>query len=376
MARFTVTYNILADNIADAKEKAFDICVEQTVEFPYDLITKEFIKAEIVGQIDSLNEIATGKYQAVISYHEDTAGIEFTQFLNVVFGNTSIKSGIRVEAIEPTAAQLTAFAGPAFGVEGIRKLTGVYNRPLLCSALKPMGLNSSELADMAYRFALGGIDIIKDDHGLANQYFAPFEERITLCANAVDRANKETGGNCIYLPNVTADAGKTYQRARFARQEGAGAVIISGALTGFDTIREVANDPLVNLPVFFHPAFAGCFTVAPNSGFSHYAFYGQLMRLAGADAIIFPNFGGRFSFSREECSDIAKGNRVKMGNLHKSFPAPGGGMHLTNISEMIKFYGNDAIFLIGGGLFRHNPDITKSVNDLRKVVEMEVNKGN
>ena len=372
MARFTVTYAISAADSEEARRKAFDICVEQTVEFQYDLITDDVIKAEIVGRIESLTEKAAGQYQTVISYHEDTAGVEFTQFLNVVFGNTSIKPGIRVEALHPTPAQLTAFAGPRFGVEGLRKLTGVYGRPLLCSALKPLGLDAPTLAEMAYRFALGGIDIIKDDHGLADQHFAPFHARIPRCVEAVRRANRETGGNCIYLPNVTADAGHTCQRARFAKQAGAGAVIISGALTGFDTLRAVAQDPEVNLPVFLHPAFAGSFTVAPDAGFSHYAFYGQLMRLAGADAVIFPNFGGRFSFSRDACASIADGCRDEMGSLRQAFPAPGGGVQFENVQQMIAFYGQDAIFLIGGGLFRHNSDITQSVRDLRALVEQEM----
>ena len=372
MARFTVTYTILAADIEEARRKAFDICVEQTVEFPFDLITDEFIKAEIVGQIESLTETESDRFSAVISYHEDTAGLEFTQFLNVVFGNTSIKPGIRVESIMPTPAQLTVFSGPRFGVDGLRQLIGVYGRPLLSSALKPLGLSARALAEMAYRLTLGGIDIIKDDHGLADQQFAPFEERIARCVEAVQKANQETGGHCLYLPNVTADAGKTRQRARFAKQAGAGAVIISGALTGFDTLRAVSQDQEVNLPVFFHPALAGCFTVEPTAGFSHYAFYGQLMRLAGADAVIFPNFGGRFSFSRAECAAIADGCASALGKLVQSFPAPGGGMNFDNVKEMIAFYGHNAVFLIGGGLFRHDPDITKSVRDLRTIVEREI----
>ena len=45
-----------------------------------------------------------------------------------------------------------------------------------------MGLPAHALADLAYQFALGGIDIIKDDHGLADQSFAPFKERVELDA--------------------------------------------------------------------------------------------------------------------------------------------------------------------------------------------------
>ena len=82
----------------------------------------------------------------------------------------------------------SSFRGPRFGVRGLRKLLSVKYGPLLMTALKPMGTSSDKLAEMAFAFALGGIDIIKDDHGLANQVYAPFEERVTKCAQAVRRA--------------------------------------------------------------------------------------------------------------------------------------------------------------------------------------------
>ena len=224
-----------------------------------------------------------------------------------------------------------------------------------------MGLSVEALAELCYRFALGGIDFIKDDHGLANQGFSPFEERVSRCLEAVARANRETGGQTRYIPNVTADGSQTLARARFAKRAGAAALIVSGALSGLATLREVAQDAEVGLPLFFHPAFCGSYCVSPNGGLSHFAFFGQLLRLSCADAVIFPNFGGRFSFSREECAAIAAGCRAPLQGLRPSLPGPGGGMNFHNCREMIAFYGNDAIFLMGGGLFRHNPDLTQSV---------------
>ena len=42
--------------------------------------------------------------------------------------------------------------------------------------IKPLGLPAPALADICYRFASGGIDIIKDDHSLSDQPVAPFSE--------------------------------------------------------------------------------------------------------------------------------------------------------------------------------------------------------
>ena len=66
-------------------------------------------------------------------------------------------------------------------------------------AALPDGDVMDKLAEMAFAFALGVIDIIKDDHGLANRY-APFEERVT---GRRRRANDITGRNCLYAPCLT-----------------------------------------------------------------------------------------------------------------------------------------------------------------------------
>ena len=114
------------------------------------------------------------------------------------------------------------FPGPKFGIAGIRDIIGEQQAPLLCTALKPMGRSAKEFAAMAYSLARGGIDIIKDDHGLSNQTWAPFEERVALCSQAVNKANHETGRNCLYAPCLNAPADQIEQRAYFAKDCGAG----------------------------------------------------------------------------------------------------------------------------------------------------------
>jgi ribulose-bisphosphate carboxylase large chain len=231
-----------------------------------------------------------------------------------------------------------------------------------------MGLSCEELADMAYRFALGGMDMIKDDHGLTDQCCSPFEERMKRCSGAVRKANQETGGSTIYIANITAPNAEVRERARIAKKAGAGGLMIAPGLTGFDLMREVAGDDSLGLPILSHPALQGSF-VTGQGGMSHGVIFGQLARLAGADATIFPNFGGRFSFSREECRDIVEGSGVPMGHLKTIFPAPGGGMGLDRVPEMLETYGRDLIFLIGGGLFKHGPDLVENCRYFRKMAE-------
>ncbi|MFZ5986163.1 MAG: RuBisCO large subunit C-terminal-like domain-containing protein [Bacillota bacterium] len=365
--RFSVVYKVFGDE-KEAYLRAKDICFEQTVEFPDEFVPEGVIRNHIVGSIESFEKYDSKSFRAVISYAVETASGELTQLLNVVFGNSSIKPGIRVEKLELPESLLKKFKGPRFGREGIRKLLKVDKRPLLFTALKPMGLSSADLAELAYKFALGGIDIIKDDHGLSDQCFSPFEERVQLCVEAVNKANRETGQNSIYVPNITAPASEVIVRARKAKELGAGGLLVSPGLTGFDVMREAAEDDSIALPLFSHPAFLGTYVMS-DIGISHHALFGQIMRISGADGTIYPNFGGRFSFSREECESIAEGASAPMGDLKPVFPCPAGGMSLDSIPESLKVYGSDVIFLVGGGLFKHGPDLVANSRYFRELVE-------
>lgn len=349
--RFRVLYQLAGDEEL-ALARAKDICLEQTVEIPPELVPEGDIAEKIVGRIESFEKAGEGRYRALISFAVESCGFELLQLLNVVFGNISIKPGIRVLQIDLPDGLLEHFQGPRFGVPGLRQRLGVEDRPLLCTALKPMGYSAEKLAALAYQFALGGIDLIKDDHGITDQSFAPFRERVERCVEAVERANRETGGRSRYLPNVTGPVDRLLERALFAREAGAGGLLICPALTGMDGMRMLADEARVALPIMAHPAFQGSFVINPDQGIAHYALYGQLTRLAGADASIFPNYGGRFAFSPDECRAIAEGCRVPMGHIKPIFPTPGGGMSLDRLGDMRAMYGLDVIYLIGGDLHR------------------------
>jgi ribulose-bisphosphate carboxylase large chain len=101
-----------------------------------------------------------------------------------------------------------------------------------------------------------------------------------------------------------------------------------------------------------HPAMLGSLVTSSDTGIAHGIVFGTLMRLAGADISIFPNIGGRFSFTEAQCLDIASRSREELGSLKPTWIAPAGGMTLERIPEMVEMYGKDSALLIGGALAR------------------------
>jgi ribulose-bisphosphate carboxylase large chain len=363
---FAVEYRVECA-ASSIEREALDLAAEQTVELPRDLVPDAVAKT-VIGHIVSIDPAGATAFRVRILYPVATTGGEFTQFLNVVFGNTSLQPNVRVEDVDVDPAMLEV-AGPRFGVSGVRRLLHTESRPLLATALKPMGLGVEELASLAYRFARGGIDIIKDDHGLTDQSMAPFGQRVKRCADAVQRANHETHGHSLYIANVSADFDGIMARAALARDAGAGGLMAAPGLIGFSAFRALAARHDLGLPMVSHPAFLGGWLTSPRTGIAHRVLLGTLQRLAGADMVIFPHVSGRFSFSLADCKDLARGLVEPREGLGSALPVPAGGMILSRVSEIVGTYGPDVVLLIGGDLFRQGPDLEGTARRFRRIVD-------
>ena len=80
---------------------------------------------------------------------------------------------------------------------------------------------------MRSALARGGIDIIKDDHGLADQVYSPFAARVRACAAAVREANKAGGGHAVYVPSLSGDLDQLRRQISLAKEEGLDAVLVA-----------------------------------------------------------------------------------------------------------------------------------------------------
>jgi len=351
MGTFKITYQVTVQQGEQIDQKVEGMCLEQTTELPRGVLNAG-IEEKAVGKPVGREQLGEEQYRVVISWPIADVGDDISQFLNILYGNISLQPGIRILNGEWSKLYKIVFEGPSYGIDGIRNKYDISSRPLSSTALKPLGSSPSELADLCYRFALGGIDIIKDDHGLANQEFAPFEERVEACVSAIKQAAQKNGRRSYYYPNITAFASESVERYKKAAQMGADGVLICPHITGLETMHRLARLE-VDLPIIAHPAFSGGLTTHETQGLSPGFLYGQLWRALGADFVIYPNKGGRFTFTTEECKAINRAARDEESPFKKSLPMPAGGIKMQNVERWIQEYGQDTAFLIGGNLYEH-----------------------
>lgn len=339
----------------EAAALARRIAYEQTVELPEALVTDAHVLTAVVGDVETVLDCGDHA-ETVIRYHADPCNGQLSQLLILIFGNVSLFPGVRIVDLELPAAVLAHFSGPGFGIEGLRRLLGVWERPLLATALKPRGRTVADLAAMAGAFARGGGDIVKDDQNLADEPDA-FAARIRACARAVAEANAATGRNCLYFPHVSATDRDLEAAFALVASLNLKGVLACPLVLGLDRTRRLASDH--GLILMAHPALAGSFTNGSEEGMAPEILLGTLFRLAGADISIFPSYGGRFSFSRETCMAIRERLTRPLGGLRATVPAPAGGMHFDDLPELCATYGPDSVFLIGGSLLGHDEDLAR-----------------
>ncbi|HUO91658.1 MAG TPA: RuBisCO large subunit C-terminal-like domain-containing protein [Rhizomicrobium sp.] len=338
--RIDVLYHVRSDaRSIDGRAKA--IAIEQSVEMPVEPIDDPFVLEETVGRVEAIDDLGGGLFAVRIGLAAITTGMRPGQLLNMLFGNTSLQDDtVLVDATFP-AGFAEAFKGPRHGLEGLRARVGATGA-LSCSALKPQGSSPRALATIAARMAQGGIDYIKDDHGIADQSYSPFAERVPVIADAVATEAAKTGVPTRYFPSLSGNLDDMRGQIALARSCGLDGVLIAPMLVGVDQFLTLkAENP--DLAFLGHPTLGG---LRITQSF----LLGKLFRLLGADATIFPNYGGRFGNSKELCLALADGARRPWMDLKPCMPVPAGGMTLDRVPEMLEFYGSEVMLLIGGSL--------------------------
>jgi ribulose-bisphosphate carboxylase large chain len=358
--RLIAIYHVRSD-AASIAARAQAIAVEQSVEMPLDAIDEPAVLRDIVGEVQAIEPIADQLFAVRIGLAAATIGHDAGQMLNMLFGNTSLHADVVLHDIVLPTALATAFGGPHHGIAALRAPVGAIRRALTCSALKPQGLSPEQLGALAERFARGGIDYIKDDHGLADQDYSRFADRIRACWSGIARGRDATGHPTRYVPSLSGSLNAMRRQLGVAHELGIDCAMLAPMVAGFANMQALVSE-FPDVALFAHPSLGGAARISPA------LLIGKLFPLIGADAVIFPNFGGRFGYSPETCRALADNARHPGHGMRSSLPVPAGGMTLQRVPELLDFYGPDAMLLIGGNLLSARAQLTQATAAFTRAV--------
>jgi ribulose-bisphosphate carboxylase large chain len=259
----------------EARAKA--IAVEQSVEMPLEAIDDPFVREDIVGRVEAISDKGGGLFEVRLALAAATIGREHApdagQLLNMVFGNTSLHEDVALHDVVLPGAIERDFGGPRHGLAGLRSRVGAEGRALTAAALKPQGLPLTQLASIAQRLAEGGIDYIKDDHGFADQAYAPVVARIETIANALVAADREKTSH--YVPSLSGDLDAMRRQLKIAAEAGLSCAMVAPLIIGLANFhRLVCEHP--DFAFLAHPTLGGAARIAPQ------LLFGKLFRLCGA----------------------------------------------------------------------------------------------
>ncbi|UVI27817.1 2,3-diketo-5-methylthiopentyl-1-phosphate enolase [Paenibacillus spongiae] len=350
------------DDTADFHKKALGIAVGLTVGSWTDL--PEARKAEMekhLGRVVSVHVHEPEGFQPgeryadlTIAYPDVNFSRDIPALLVTVFGKLSMDGRIKLLDLNFSPAFTEAFPGPKFGVSGVRDRLGIHDRPLLMSIFKSViGHDLTNLREQFYRQALGGVDLIKDDEILFENPLTPLEKRVETCMDAARQAEAETGQKLLYAVNLTGPTSQLAANAKRAIAAGANAILFNALAYGYDVLHELSSDPDIHVPIAAHPALAGAYYPSPHYGIAAPLLLGKLMRLAGADLVLFPSPYGSVVMPKEENLAVQSALIDPALPVRSSFPVPSAGIHPGLVPLILRDFGHEVVVNAGGGIHGH-----------------------
>ncbi len=358
-----VTYQIHSEKPLDLQKKALGIALGQTTDTwtPNErsgLSKLEKHKGQVLGAQEQPQTNGAGHtYRITVGYPAANTENDIPTLLTMIFGKISMDGQIKLQSIDFPPSYLRG-KGPRFGIEGLRKLVKEPTAPLTMAIFKPcVGLTPKELGRMFFELAIGGMHLVKDDEILPDLAICPVEKRLEACLKAGEQAFKQTQRKTLYAVNLTGRISQLQSKARRLKKLGAECFLLNVLSYGYGALEELRD---VGVPIMAHPALAGALSGSAYTGISYGVLLGSLMRLGGADMVLFPSSYGTVALPESETKAITEQltttthwGQSPMTHLKRSFPGPSAGIHPGLVPRILQDYGNDVIINAGGGVHGH-----------------------
>jgi ribulose-bisphosphate carboxylase large chain len=275
-------------------------------------------------------------------------------------------TGLRLLDLQLPPSFAAAYPGPAFGIAGTRKATGVARGPIIGTIIKPsVGLSASETAEQVRALVEGGIDFIKDDELQSDGPACPFEDRVLAVMDVVNAHADRTGRKVMVAFNLSGDLDKMRRRHDLVLARGGACVMVCLSAVGLVGLTELRRHS--QLPIHGHRAGWGYLSRSPVLGFD-FAPLQKIWRLAGADHLHVNGLRNKFSETDDSVIAAARAvlSPVMPSAALPAMPVFSSGQTGLQAHDTYTALGSaDLIHTAGGGIFGHPQGISAGVEALR-----------
>lgn len=324
-------------------------------------------RVESITPLDVVNEpsipgvkAGAGKYQRAmieVSWSVENFGYNLPVLVSTLQGNLyelTQFTGLKLMDIELPDSYASAFSGPKFGIEGCRKLTNVYGRPLIGTIIKPsIGMSPEQTAELVKTLVTAGIDFIKDDELLGSSANSPFNMRVDAVMEVINAHADQTGKKVMYAFNISDDIDQMQRNYEKVVAAGGTSAMISLNSVGLAGVKKICD--IGTLAIHGHRNGWGMLNRHPLLGIEFPA-YQKLWRLAGVDQIHVNGIQNKFWESDDSVVRSIEACLKPMLGGYSVLPVVSSGQWGGQAPETYRRTQTvDLLYMAGGGIMAH-PD--------------------
>jgi len=370
MERITATYFI---ETAFAPEAAAQVLAGEQSSGTFVAVPGETeeLKQRFAARVESIEKLETvtepaipgatskdGKYHRAtvkVSWSIENFGYNLPVMVSTLQGNLyeiTQFTGLKLMDIELPVSFGEHYSGPAFGIEGCRKLTGVNDRPLIGTIIKPsIGLSIDQTATIVKTLAEAGIDFIKDDELLSSSANSNFNDRVDAVMKVINTHADKTGKKVMFAFNISGETDEMMQRYEKIVNSGGTCAMVSINSAGLSGAKKICDQK--QLAIHAHRNGWGMMTRHPLLGIDFKA-YQKIWRLAGVDQLHVNGIKNKFWESDESVVNSIEACLKPMFDHKKVLPVVSSGQWGGQAFETYaRTKTVDLLYMAGGGIMAH-----------------------
>jgi ribulose-bisphosphate carboxylase large chain len=320
---------------------------------------------------DDVGQPTYRRAEVVLSFPLENVGPSLPNLLTTVAGNLyELRqfSGLRLLDLRVPQAFADVYAGPQFGIEGTRRLCGVYDRPLIGTIIKPsVGLSPQETAELVSTLVEAGLDFIKDDELIADPPYSRLQERVEAVMRVINDHADRTGKKVMYAFNVSGEVDEMRRGHDVVQAAGGTCVMVSINSVGLSGV--IALRRHSQLPIHAHRNGWGALSRSPLLGFDYVAFQ-KFWRIAGVDHMHVNGLRNKFCESDASVIASARECLTPMLGGYTVMPVFSSGQWAGQAPDTYEALGSvDLMYLAGGGIMAHPDGPAGGVRSLKQAWE-------